>query len=279
VSRRSESRRSVQRRSIGAQLDPQKRAWAHLTWGNGTNVAAALVGFARVPLARCADRGEHVSPKETLLNRMAQGRGKPTKYGSQPRPNMLLAAPRDLTSCVACYIEHDYRDLKQEIGRGIIEGPRWPGFPHPGTLCIAAYGFLISERRENFPPSRTTFPARTSKKSPRSRGIDPEAPPPGAQSHVTTRSPPSAAVVVAIATTLPAMPVLPPPPAAQQRRKFIDKVILIGLTGPPRRWLTHFASLVPAAEGWRSTREREHGAARPPVRFFFFTTSTPMGLP
>jgi hypothetical protein len=49
-------------------------------------------------------------------------------------------------------IERDYQDLKQEIGLGHYEGRGWTGFHHHGTLCIAAYGFLVSER-ETIPPS------------------------------------------------------------------------------------------------------------------------------
>jgi hypothetical protein len=50
-------------------------------------------------------------------------------------------------------IERDYQDLKQEIGLGHYEGRTWRGFHHHGTLSIAAYGFLISER-ERIPPSQ-----------------------------------------------------------------------------------------------------------------------------
>jgi hypothetical protein len=49
-------------------------------------------------------------------------------------------------------IERDYQDLKQELGLGHYEGRGWRGFHHHATLCIAAYGFLISER-EAIPPS------------------------------------------------------------------------------------------------------------------------------
>jgi hypothetical protein len=49
-------------------------------------------------------------------------------------------------------IERDYQELKQEIGLGHYEGRGWRGFHHHATLCIAAYGFLISER-ETIPPS------------------------------------------------------------------------------------------------------------------------------
>jgi hypothetical protein len=48
--------------------------------------------------------------------------------------------------------ECDYQELKQEVGLGHFEGRGWRGFHHHATLCIAAYGFLISER-ETIPPS------------------------------------------------------------------------------------------------------------------------------
>ena len=49
-------------------------------------------------------------------------------------------------------IERDYQDLKQELGLGHYEGGGWRGFHHHDTLCIAACGSLISERRA-IPPS------------------------------------------------------------------------------------------------------------------------------
>jgi SRSO17 transposase len=61
---------------------------------------------------------------------------------------------RDLvdTAKLRWRIERDYQDLKQEVGLGHFEGRGWRGFHHHATLCIAAYGFLISER-ETIPPS------------------------------------------------------------------------------------------------------------------------------
>ena len=50
-------------------------------------------------------------------------------------------------------IERDYQELKQEVGLGHFEGRSWRGFHHHATMCIAAYGFLVSERSA-FPPSR-----------------------------------------------------------------------------------------------------------------------------
>jgi hypothetical protein len=81
-------------------------------------------------------------------------------------------------------IERDYLELKQEIGLGHYEGRGWPGFHHHATLCIAVYGFLISER-ETIPPSGPHC-ARTVKKlavpdSYRPRGAANPAPTPRSQ--------------------------------------------------------------------------------------------------
>ena len=45
-------------------------------------------------------------------------------------------------------IERDYQELKQELGLGHYEGGS-RGFHHHATLAIAAYGFLLSERRRS----------------------------------------------------------------------------------------------------------------------------------
>jgi hypothetical protein len=47
--------------------------------------------------------------------------------------------------------QRDYQELKQELGLGHFEGRGWRGFHHHATLCVAAYGFLVSER-ETIPP-------------------------------------------------------------------------------------------------------------------------------
>jgi hypothetical protein len=80
----------------------------------------------------------------------------------------LSTLPKDVSFCrlvdtakLRWRIERDYQELKQELGLGHFEGRRWRGFHHHATLCVAAYGFLISER-ETIPPSgprsATLFP-------------------------------------------------------------------------------------------------------------------------
>ena len=50
--------------------------------------------------------------------------------------------------------QRDYEELKQELGLGHYEGRGWRGFHHHATLCIAAYGFLVSERNRFSPSAR-----------------------------------------------------------------------------------------------------------------------------
>jgi len=128
-----------------------KHAWRTITWRDGS-ADRLRSRFARVrvrtaPIRRAAERAE-----ETLLIEWPQGEPEPTKYWlSTLDENTSFRRLVDIAK-MRWRIERDYQDLKQEIGLGHYEGRGWPGFHHHGTLCIAAYGFLISER-ETIPPS------------------------------------------------------------------------------------------------------------------------------
>ena len=77
-------------------------------------------------------------------------------------------------------IERDYEELKSELGLAHYEGRNWRGFHHHGTLCIAAYGFLIAERAR-FSPSAHVGDLRL-----RSARIPPQFRPRGAKSSSPT---------------------------------------------------------------------------------------------
>lgn len=128
-------------------------AWDTVTWREGSNDDMTS-RFARVRV-RPAHRDEkrvEPHPEEWLLVEWPEGDTEPTKYWFSTLPaDMSLAEMVDLTK-LRWRIERDYQDLKQEVGLGHYEGRGWRGFHHHATLCIAAYGFLISER-ETIPPS------------------------------------------------------------------------------------------------------------------------------
>ena len=132
-------------------LSLPKHAWRTITWRDGS--AAPLSSrFARLRVRTAPGRSAAGRPKETLLIEWPPGEAAPTKYWLSNLDNKISF--RDLVDLAKMRwrIERDYQDLKQEIGLGHYEGRGWRGFHHHGTLCIAAYGFLISER-ETIPPS------------------------------------------------------------------------------------------------------------------------------
>src|SRR5271167_4739934 len=103
-----------------------------------------------LPACGCAPRRSGAPP--TLLIEWPHGEAAPTKYWlSNVAKTISFRELVDIAK-MRWRIERDYQDLKQEIGLGHYEGRGWRGFHHHGTLCIAAYGFLISER-ETIPPS------------------------------------------------------------------------------------------------------------------------------
>ena len=88
-----------------------------------------------------------------------KGEAEPTKYWLSTLPGTTKLADLVTTAKLRWRIERDYQNLKQEIGLGHYEGRGWRGFHHHATLCIAAYGFLISERK-TIPPSGPGWPAK-----------------------------------------------------------------------------------------------------------------------
>src|ERR1700681_2781807 len=126
-----------------------KRAWRTIGWREGT--AGRLSSrFARVRVR--AARGGKRRTEEWLLIEWPKGEKEPTKYWLSTLPQDIAFERLVDLAKLRWRIERDYQELKQELGLGHFEGRGWRGFHHHATLCIAAYGFLISER-ETIPPS------------------------------------------------------------------------------------------------------------------------------
>jgi len=152
----SSIRRDSQHQPISAKqlaLGLPKQAWRRVTWREGTNTK--LVSRFAAVRVRPAYRDYHRStprPEEWCLIEWPAGEPEPTKYFLSTLPASISCRELVNTAKLRWRIERDYQDLKQELGLGHYEGRGWRGFHHHATLCIAAYGFLISER-EAIPPS------------------------------------------------------------------------------------------------------------------------------
>ena len=139
-----------------------KRAWRTIRWREGSTERLSS-RFARLRV-RVAHRDYNLTEgraEEWLLIEWPKGEDAPTKYWLSTLPqDFTFRSLVDMTK-LRWRIERDYQELKQEVGLGHFEGRGWRGFHHHARLCIAAYGFLISER-ETIPPCRprstTLFP-------------------------------------------------------------------------------------------------------------------------
>jgi len=131
------------------------RAWSTIEWREGTAEGlSSRFARVRVRVARRDFRRSESRPEEWLLIEWPKGEKEPTKYWLSTLPKGITFHRLVDLAKLRWRIERDYQELKQEVGLGDFEGRGWRGFHHHATLCIAAYGFLISER-ETIPPSAT----------------------------------------------------------------------------------------------------------------------------
>jgi SRSO17 transposase len=118
-----------------------------VSWREGTRgtmhsrFAALRVRVAHRDYARSEPR-----PEQWLLLEWPETEKEPTKYWLSNLPASISLRKLVATAKLRWRIEHDYEELKQELGLGHFEGRNWRGFHHHASLCIAAYGFLVSER-------------------------------------------------------------------------------------------------------------------------------------
>jgi len=128
------------------------KAWRTIRWREGTNDwLSSRFARVRVHVSHRHQRAGDAS-EEWLLIEWPKDEAEPTKYWlSTLAEDISFRAMVDVAK-MRWHVERDYQELKQEVGLGDYEGRGWLGFHHHATLCIAAYGFLISER-ETIPPS------------------------------------------------------------------------------------------------------------------------------
>jgi SRSO17 transposase len=189
-------------------------AWQAISWREGSN--APLIDRFAIMRVACAN-GDGLradpSPEEWLLIEWPAGDAKPSRFWLATLPADISPTELVRLTKLRWRIERDYLDLKQECGLGDYEGRGWRGFHHHVSLCIAAYGYLISQAGA-IPPSATgNTPSRQKLPLP--------------QSHTPTQSPAKARTALATLNrnhentphhrhrqTTPAMSLLPKPTQA-----------------------------------------------------------------
>jgi SRSO17 transposase len=154
--RRDANHQPVSAKALAEALAAE--AWHTVAWREGTN-AELSSRFAAVrlrPASRDFNRSE-AHGEEWLLIEWPDDEAVPTKYWLSTLSADSTIIQLVDTAKLRWRIERDYQELKQELGLGHFEGRGWRGFHHHASLCIAAYGFLIS-LRETIPPSAPSQP-------------------------------------------------------------------------------------------------------------------------
>lgn len=133
--------------------DMPATAWKQIAWREGVkkNLRSRFTATRVGPAHRDTWRAEP-HPEEWLIIEWPKGEAEPSKYWLSTLPASTSLKRLAHTAKHRWIIERDYEELKQELGLGHFEGRGWRGFHHHASLCIAAYGFLVTER-SRFSPS------------------------------------------------------------------------------------------------------------------------------
>ena len=129
------------------------RSWRTLTWREGTN-APLRSRFAALRVRAANER--RVRAEQWLLIEWPRTEAKPVHYWLCTLPASTALQHLVATAMGRWRIERDYQELKSELGLHHYEGRNWRGFHHHGSLCIAAYGFLMRERLRSKKKLRST---------------------------------------------------------------------------------------------------------------------------
>jgi SRSO17 transposase len=151
--RRAPDHQPLSARQLALGLPPS--AWKQIGWRQGSRgILRSRFAAIRVRPAHRDEKLTEPRPEEWLLIEWPKEASEPTKYWLSNLPAKTALKPLVKLAKHRWIIERDYEELKQELGLGHYEGRGWRGFHHHATLCIAAYGFLVSERSRFSPSAR-----------------------------------------------------------------------------------------------------------------------------
>jgi len=143
--RRTRTRQPMSVKALAEQVPAQ--AWQTISWREGSNQSlSSRFAALRVRHAGGNSGRARLKPQQWLLIEWPAGQDEPLKYYLSNLPEDTAINDLVAKAHMRWRIERDYQDLKQELGLDHYEGRGWRGFHHHGTLSIAAYGFLVSER-------------------------------------------------------------------------------------------------------------------------------------
>ena len=144
-------------------------AWKDIGWRQGSKgTLRSRFAAVRVRPAHRDYKRTEPHPEEWLLIEWPKNEPEPAKYWLSTLPERTSLKSLVKMAKHRWIIERDYEELKQELGLGHYEGRGWRGFHHHASLCVAAYGFLVSERNRFSPSARAGHVGLPAAKQPQS---------------------------------------------------------------------------------------------------------------
>ena len=125
------------------------REFRKVTWREGSKgkLSSRFAAWRVRPAHKLSAGQEPLAPC-WLLVEWPEGEAAPAKYFFSN-----LAASTSLRQLVRTakgrwWVEHSYKELKDELGLDHFEGRSWRGWQHHVTLVLLAYAFLVLRRRQ-----------------------------------------------------------------------------------------------------------------------------------
>jgi SRSO17 transposase len=144
---------------------PNVREWAvghaddfrKVTWREGTKgKMAGRFAAWRVRPAHRLSAGKEPLAECWLLVEWPEASEHPAKYFFSNLPPAASLKRLVATAKSRWWIEHSYRELKDELGLDHFEGRSWRGWHHHVVLVLLAYAFLQDIRRRRTKKGRST---------------------------------------------------------------------------------------------------------------------------
>jgi SRSO17 transposase len=134
--------------SVKAWATARAGAFRAVTWREGSK-GKLTSRFAawRVRPAHRLSAGQEPLAECWLLVEWPDGQKEPAKYffSNLPAGTSLRRLVR--TAKGRWWVEHSYKEMKDELGLDHFEGRGWRGWQHHVTLVLLAYAFLVLRRR------------------------------------------------------------------------------------------------------------------------------------
>jgi SRSO17 transposase len=150
-SRPEKVRAGAQAPSVKEWAQARAKEFRRVTWREGSKgKLSSRFAAWRVRPAHRLSAGQEPLVACWLVVEWPEGEAEPTKYFFSN-----LAADTSLRRLVRTakgrwWVEHSYKELKDELGLDHFEGRSWRGWQHHVTLVMLAYAFLVLRRRERW---------------------------------------------------------------------------------------------------------------------------------